>query len=76
MSGPLCHLFGDLGEPYPFRRGEEVHLKPLRLKANLSKKLLGIIHPSFSADITFQVMAGALQSASDKDSVGSLLKGP
>ena len=53
-----------------------MHLQPLRLQADLSQQFFGIVYPSLCAQITFQVMTGAFQSAGDKYSIGSLFKGP
>jgi hypothetical protein len=53
-----------------------MHLQTLRLESHLGQQSFCIVHPSFCAQITFQVMTGALQSAGDENGVGSLFKGP
>lgn len=75
MPGSFRHLCRDLGKVHPLRRGEKKHLQTLRFQADFGQQLLGIVDPSFSTEITFQVMTGTLQSAGDENGVGSLLKG-
>ena len=74
VACPLSHFSRNLGKAYALRGGEEVHLQPLRAQPHLFQESLGIVDPSFGAQITLQVMTGALQSAGDKDRVGTLLK--
>lgn len=75
-AGSLRHLGCDCGKACPFCRGEEVHFQPLGFQAYLGQQSLGVVYPTLSAQITLQVMTRAFQSASYKDGVSSLLKGP
>ena len=74
MAGPLGHLGCDLGKAYALCRGKIIHFQPFRFQADLGQELLGALDPAFGAEITFQVMTSALQSAGDKDGVGSFFK--
>jgi hypothetical protein len=53
-----------------------VHLQPLRLQADLGQQFFGIVYPSLGAQITFQVMAGALQSAGDEHGIRTPVERP
>lgn len=71
----LGQVAGDLGKLGSLGRGEVVEGHPVSFQADLFQDLAGVGHPPLGAQITFQVMAGALQSAGHEDAVGSPLEG-
>jgi hypothetical protein len=52
-----------------------MHLQSLGSQANLRQKILDVSYPALGSQITFQVMAVALQSTCHQDAVRSLFEG-
>jgi hypothetical protein len=74
-SDALGHLRGDLGEAGPLGAGEVEHLQAAAAEADLVQNSLDVPYSAFGANVTFQVMAGALQSAGHEDAVGAIFEG-
>ena len=70
----LSYLCAYFGEVCAFGRGDEYHVETLFFKANLPQKFFYIRHAALRSQITFQVMAGSLQSASDEDAIHASLE--
>ncbi len=74
--------FGDLGrklgavlcELWPFSRGQVEHLHALAAQPDLIQQTCGLLDSSLCVDITFQVMAVAVQSAGHHHAVGAVLE--
>src|SRR3990172_1945261 len=72
----LDKFVAHLRPPRPHCRREIVHLQARRIDADLIQQFLDIIDSSFREQITFQVMALALESAGRKDAVNALFERP
>jgi hypothetical protein len=70
--GQIC---GNLGETGTLGRGESEKRNPIFLQADLLDQCFRESHPLLGAQITLQVMAGALQSAGHEHSIGTALEG-
>jgi len=75
FPGPVGHLpnrpgpMGGIGGP------DVIHLQPSTINADFIQKLLGIGHPFFSSEISFQEMAVAYFSAADQKGIGPDFEG-
>jgi hypothetical protein len=72
----LVRKFGaELGKLGPLSGRQIEHLHSLAAQPDLIQQPLGVFDSAFGVEITFQVMALALQSAGDHHTIGAVFKG-
>jgi hypothetical protein len=68
------HLPGGFGKTLPHRRRQVDQLKPLIIQPDLRQQFLRVCYSPSGIEITFQVMAIALQSTRDHHPVCTVLE--